>query len=225
MERWSDSPTRQYFSGAVYCEHRQPCDFTTLIKFHKAIGEEGAKELLTQIVNAALQTKLMSPKHRETIIVDTTVQPKAVAHPTDARRLELGTAIEAKMTVLSEAIKAACISKGKTHTPYEFGTKVSIAASLHGNLVVGAPAFGGRSAPWGAEFSSLLPENAYSMDDESKKPGELLLRLSRLPQAWAKEAAEQFDTNHWILCREHLKRSLAALGPPKKPAEMAILSG
>jgi IS5 family transposase len=89
VERWSETPTWQYFSGSAYFEHRQPCDFTTLIKFRKAIGEEGVEELLAQTVNTALQLKLISPKHLETIIVDTTVQPKAIAHPTDSRLLEL----------------------------------------------------------------------------------------------------------------------------------------
>jgi IS5 family transposase len=87
-ERWSETPTWQYFSGSAYFEHRLPCDSTTLIKFRKAIGEEGVEQLLAQTVTA-LQLKLISPKHLETIIVDTTVQPKAIAHPIDSRLLKV----------------------------------------------------------------------------------------------------------------------------------------
>lgn len=34
-----------------------------------------------------------------------------------------------------------CITKGKTHKPYEFGTKVSITKTCHSNIIVGALAF------------------------------------------------------------------------------------
>ena len=44
------------------------------------------------------------------------------------------------------------------------------------------------------------------MHSEFRKARELLLRVSQLLQAWAKEAAEQLDTKSvWILCCEHLK--------------------
>ena len=64
------------------------------------------------------------------------------------------------------------------------------------------------------------------MHGEFRKARELLLRVSQLLQAWAKEAAEQLDTKRvWILCCEYLKRSLAAVGPPRKPPEIPVLSG
>ncbi|MBK7717732.1 MAG: transposase [Simplicispira sp.] len=43
VERWSDSPNMQYFSGMAYFEPRLPCDATTLIKFRRLLGEEGLK--------------------------------------------------------------------------------------------------------------------------------------------------------------------------------------
>jgi IS5 family transposase len=89
VERWSETPAWQYFSGLAYFENRLPCDSTTLIKFRKAIGEEGVEELLAQTINVALNLKLISAKHLETVIVDTTVQPKAIAHPTDSKLLEV----------------------------------------------------------------------------------------------------------------------------------------
>ncbi len=89
VERWSETPTWQYFSGFAYFEHRLPCDPTTLIMFRKAIGEEGVEELLAQTINVALNLKLISPKHLETVIVDTTVQPKAITHPTYSKLLEV----------------------------------------------------------------------------------------------------------------------------------------
>jgi IS5 family transposase len=70
VERWSETPAWQYFFVSAFFEHRQPCDFTTLIKFRKTIDEEGVEELLAQAVNTALQLKLISPKHLEAIIVE-----------------------------------------------------------------------------------------------------------------------------------------------------------
>ncbi|MBK7720302.1 MAG: transposase [Simplicispira sp.] len=37
VERWSDSPNMQYFSGMAYFEPRLPCDATTLIKFRRLL--------------------------------------------------------------------------------------------------------------------------------------------------------------------------------------------
>ncbi|WP_226462298.1 transposase [Hydrogenophaga taeniospiralis] len=59
VERWSDSPNMQYFSGMAYFEPRLPCDATTLVKFRRLLGEEGVEELLVQTVNLAVSLKLI----------------------------------------------------------------------------------------------------------------------------------------------------------------------
>ena len=58
-------------------------------KFRKLIGEEGVEELLAKTIAVAVNLKLISKKSLETVVVDSTVQPKAVAHPTDSRLLEV----------------------------------------------------------------------------------------------------------------------------------------
>jgi IS5 family transposase len=88
-ERWADSPSWQYFSGLDCFENRMPCDPTLLVKFRKLIGEEGVEELLSFTVAAAQNMKFVSKKQMETVVVDSTVQHKAVAHPTDSRLLEV----------------------------------------------------------------------------------------------------------------------------------------
>jgi IS5 family transposase len=101
VERWADSPNMQYFSGQAYFEPRLPCDATTLIKFRRLLGEEGVEELLAQTVNLALSLKLIPASALATVIVDSTVQEKAVAHPTDARLLEVG---RAKLVQAAKAV-------------------------------------------------------------------------------------------------------------------------
>ncbi len=88
VERWSDSPNMQYFSGMAYFEARLPCDATTLVKFRRLLGEEGVEELLAQTINLAVSLKLIPVAALSSVVVDSTVQEKAVAYPTDSKLLE-----------------------------------------------------------------------------------------------------------------------------------------
>lgn len=112
VERWGETPTWQFFSGQAYFEHHRPCDATTLIKFRQLLGEEGVEELLAQTINVAVELKLIKPQELARVIVDSTVQHKAIAHPTDSRLLETaraklveaaqGAGIELKQTFAKE---------------------------------------------------------------------------------------------------------------------------
>lgn len=88
VERWGETPTWQFFSGQAYFEHHRPCDATTLIKFRQLLGEEGVEELLAQTINVAVELQLIKPQELTRVIVDSTVQHKSIAHPTDSRLLE-----------------------------------------------------------------------------------------------------------------------------------------
>ena len=46
------------------------------------------EELLAQTINVAVELKLIQPQELTRVIVDSTVQHKAIAHPTDSRLLE-----------------------------------------------------------------------------------------------------------------------------------------
>jgi IS5 family transposase len=89
VERWSETPRWQFFSGMAYYEERLPCDATTLVKFRRLLGEEGCEELLAQNINQAVNMKLIPVAALATVVVDSTVQEKAIAHPNDARLLEV----------------------------------------------------------------------------------------------------------------------------------------
>jgi transposase, IS5 family len=88
VQRWSETPVWQFFGGRAYFDQTVPCDSTTLVKFRALLGEEGVEELLAQTIAAAVDMKLISPKELATVVVDSTVQPKAIAHPTDSKLLE-----------------------------------------------------------------------------------------------------------------------------------------
>jgi IS5 family transposase len=53
------------------------------------LGEAGVEQLLKTTIEAAVATKAVKPAEFERVIVDTTVQEKAIAHPTDSRLLEV----------------------------------------------------------------------------------------------------------------------------------------
>lgn len=268
-ERWGESPVWQYFSGSAYFEHRFPCDPTQIGKFRPLLGEEGVEELLAKTVSAALNLKLIAKKALNQVIVDSTVQQKAIAHPTDSRLLETArsklveiakaSGIELKQTYAKEgrtlsykagryahakqykrmkqaikrqstivgrlarhierqidplitAIKAAfqeplskalqiakqsqqrkgiqgkpklyswhapevsCINKGKAKTPYQFGCKVGIAATLKGNLILGARSFPGNPFD-GHTLNEQLEQVNILLQDTGIKPSKAFVDL------------------------------------------------
>jgi hypothetical protein len=59
VDRWSETPTWQYFSGMDYFEHLAPCDPSLIGKFRKLIGEEGVEELLASGYAHAKQFRRM----------------------------------------------------------------------------------------------------------------------------------------------------------------------
>ena len=109
VERWGETPRWQYFSGAAYYEDRLPCDATTLVKFRQLLGEEGVEELLAQTSNVAVDLKLIKTEELSRVIVDSTVQHKAIAHPTDSHLLETA------RLKLVQAAKAVSIALKQTH--------------------------------------------------------------------------------------------------------------
>jgi IS5 family transposase len=89
VQRWSENVYMQYFCGQEYFEPRLPCDATQIGRFRRAIGEDGLELLLKATIETAVQTKAIKPQELERVIVDSTVQEKAIAHPTDSRLLEI----------------------------------------------------------------------------------------------------------------------------------------
>ena len=104
--RWSENVLWQFFSGMDYYEHRLPCDATQIGRFRRDLGEEGLEQLLKATIDTAVAIKAVQPKALERVIVDTTVQEKAIAHPVDSRLLEI-----ARHKVVSAAKRAGIALK------------------------------------------------------------------------------------------------------------------
>lgn len=82
---WVENPYWQYFCGAEYFTHEFPCDPTSLVKWRQRVGVEGSEQLLKESLATAQREAVLRPTEIKRVNVDTTVQEKAVAFPTDAR--------------------------------------------------------------------------------------------------------------------------------------------
>ncbi len=82
---WVENPYWQYFCGEEYFQHRLPIDPSQMMRFRQRIGEAGCALMLKQTVAVGLKTKTITRRSFASVTVDTTVQEKAVAFPTDAR--------------------------------------------------------------------------------------------------------------------------------------------
>lgn len=116
VARWSENVVWQYFSGEQYYTPHLPCDATQIGRFRSAIGEAGVEELLKATIDTAVATKAVRPTEFERIIVDTTVQEKAIAYPVDSRLLEIA---RHKVVLAAKAagicLKQTFAKEGKTH--------------------------------------------------------------------------------------------------------------
>ena len=112
--RWSENVVWQYFSGQAYYTPKLPCDATQIGRFRSAIGEAGVEELLKATIDAAVQMKAIRPAEFERVIVDTTVQEKAIAHPVDSRLLDIARAkvVQAARSV-GITLKQTFVKEGK----------------------------------------------------------------------------------------------------------------
>ena len=82
---WVENPYWQYFCGAEYFTHEFPCDPTSLVKWRQRVGVEGSEKLLKESLAAAQREAVLPATEVKRVNVDTTVQEKAIAFPTDAR--------------------------------------------------------------------------------------------------------------------------------------------
>jgi transposase, IS5 family len=80
-----ENPYWQYFCGEEFFVHELPCDPTSLVKWRKRIGPGGMEKLLQETIAAAQRQQALKPAEIRRVNVDTTVQEKAIAFPTDAR--------------------------------------------------------------------------------------------------------------------------------------------
>lgn len=88
VNTWVENPYWQHFCGETYLQTEPPIDPSSLTRWRQRIGEAGVETLLAATIDAARRGGVVKAASVERVIVDTTVMPKAIAHPTDSRLLE-----------------------------------------------------------------------------------------------------------------------------------------
>jgi len=83
--RWVENPYYQHFCGEQTFRHELPFDRSSMTRWRQRLGEEHLQALIQESLRVAHETGAIEARDLERVTVDTTVQPKAVAHPTDAR--------------------------------------------------------------------------------------------------------------------------------------------
>ena len=86
-ERWVENPYYQYFCGEEFFQHRLVFDRSSLTRWRNRMGEERLQALIQESLSVAVKTEAIKPSELSQVIVDTTVQPKNVTFPTDAKLL------------------------------------------------------------------------------------------------------------------------------------------
>jgi IS5 family transposase len=84
---WLENPYFQAFCGETHFRHRLPFDRSSMTRWRKRIGPDEMDLVLAETIAVAVKTGAVNERQLSRITVDTTVQTKAVAHPTDSHLL------------------------------------------------------------------------------------------------------------------------------------------
>jgi len=84
-EAWVENPYYQFFCGEKYFQHRLPIQRSSMTHWRQRIGDDFFEKLIQESLRIAHENKALKKNQLRRIVVDTTVQPKAVAFPTDVQ--------------------------------------------------------------------------------------------------------------------------------------------
>jgi len=85
-ERWVYDPYFQHFTGEEFFQHEFPHERSDLSHWRKRLGDK-LELLLAESLRVAHESGALRTKNLARVTIDTTVQPKAITFPTDAKLL------------------------------------------------------------------------------------------------------------------------------------------
>ena len=83
--RWIENPYYQHFCGEEHFQHAAPFDRSSMTRWRHRMGAERLEVLLAGSLAVAVKTEALDVKDLSKVIVDTTVQEKAITFPTEAK--------------------------------------------------------------------------------------------------------------------------------------------
>jgi IS5 family transposase len=87
-ERWLENPYYQLLCGEEFFCHKLPFDRSSMTRWRQRMGDDKLVALLQESLHLATRSGAAKPADFTRVIVDTTVQPKAISFPTDAKLLQ-----------------------------------------------------------------------------------------------------------------------------------------
>src|SRR5947199_3410922 len=85
-ERWVHDPYFQFFTGEEFFQHAFPHERSDLSHWRKRLGDR-LELLLAESLRVAHEAGALRSQDLKRVTIDTTVQPKAITFPTDAKLL------------------------------------------------------------------------------------------------------------------------------------------
>lgn len=120
---WLENAYWQYFTGEKYFQKNLPIDPSSMTNFRKRLQDKGLLELLKETISTGLELRCIRPDSLNKVAVDSTVQEKNIAFPTD---ISLYSKMIAKLVKqskregaqLRQTYKKVCKIKLKKHSSY-----------------------------------------------------------------------------------------------------------
>ena len=177
-ERWVYDPYFQYFTGEEFFQHAFPHERSDLSHWRKRLGEK-LELLLAESLRVAHEAGALRTRDLKRVTVDTTVQPKAITFPTDAKllhaaiqglnRLARRHGIRLRQSYLRIAKRAAMMAGRYAHAKSSTGITASCASCAFGS--------GGSSAT-SAVRSQARPTSRRCLSGRSRAPTRSVLSSS-----------------------------------------------
>jgi IS5 family transposase len=80
-----ENPYYQYFCGEKVFQHRFPIDRSSLSRFRGRLKKKKLYALLQETIKSGFKTRVLKKQSVKTAVIDSTVQEKNIAYPTDAK--------------------------------------------------------------------------------------------------------------------------------------------
>lgn len=84
LDGFLENPYWQYFCGFVSFQYQLPTDPSNMTRFRERIGDKGFEKMLHALLKTAQVMKVLKTHELNKVNIDTTVQEKAIAFPTDS---------------------------------------------------------------------------------------------------------------------------------------------
>jgi hypothetical protein len=81
VAQWVENAYWQHFSGEQSFQSEMPIDPTSMTRWRRRLGEEGAELMLRQTIDTGVKMKAIKPAQIKRVNIDTTVQTKAIRYP------------------------------------------------------------------------------------------------------------------------------------------------